>query len=514
MIVALGHIGDRINPIVVKEVRQAVNSRIVASALLLFLCVQMVVMTIKLTVDDFATDEGYVDLRAGREIFRIVQGILVGTCILIIPAFTGGRLAGERSDVNVDLMFTTSLSPWKIVSGKFVAAAVLALLIFSACAPFMTFAYVLRGLDVPTILIVLLADFLAVLLGTIWTIFLAAIPASRGIRIVLALFGFGGLAYLMAGALAASFALLEFELEIDFSSKDFWLGLAGASTVVVGAIGLFFTWSIALVSPISANRALPVRLYAFGLWLVTFAGSVAYSLYSKESHAVMAWGIISSFMFSLQLLIAVSERDELGPRVAKRIPRRRLYRLFAFFFFSGAAGGIAFAVIGGVISLLAIYAFNGYYPDLPWPPRWDEVPLVGALVLAYTYCYCMSTVVIRCLMKGRGSQSFHTWIIALILFGLGSALPFIIGEILSDRHNRFYREAELHPIYLPNPVMTINDALQQTSSRLSVTILFLAVWGILVTLLNANWFARQVTSFRPLAKPKEKILPAVGEPST
>jgi hypothetical protein len=504
----LGHIGDRINPIVVKEVRQAVNSRIVAGALLLFLGVQMVVMTLQLTFKDFSPNEGFVDLRAGRQIFAIVQGILVGTCILIIPAFTGARLMGERSDVNVDLMFITSLSPWKIISGKFVGAAALALLIFSACAPFMTFAYILRGLDVPTILIVLLADFLAVLLGTIFTIFLASIPASRGFRILLALVGIIALGYLTAGAVGASVALLEFEVEINFSSKEFWLSLAGASTLAVGAIGLFFMWSIALVSPVSANRALPVRLFTLGLWLVTGVGCVIWSNYVKEAGPILGWGVIGSFLFSLQLLIAVSERDELGPRVSRRIPERMLFRVPAFLFFSGAAGGIAFAVIGGVLSIAAIGICHSVFPDLHWFSKWEEAPILGALVFAYTYCYCVSAVLVRRFGKGRGLQSFHTWAIAFIIFGLGSALPFIIDELLSDRTYGRYRVSEFHPMFLPSPIMTVDDAMR-SMSQIHLTILFLAIWGIVVTFLNGYWFTRQITLFRPPTKPKEDIPPAI-----
>src|SRR5205823_4778714 len=81
----------------------------------------------------------------------ILQGILLFTCLLFIPAYTGIRLAAERSDINVDLLFISTLRPRAIVRGKFVAALVLAVLIFSACTPFMTFSYLLRGLDVPSV---------------------------------------------------------------------------------------------------------------------------------------------------------------------------------------------------------------------------------------------------------------------------------------------------------------------------------------------------------------------------
>ena len=51
----LARIGDRINPIVVKESRQAVNSRLVAGFLLLFLAVQLVVMLLMIISRDSST---------------------------------------------------------------------------------------------------------------------------------------------------------------------------------------------------------------------------------------------------------------------------------------------------------------------------------------------------------------------------------------------------------------------------------------------------------------------------
>src|SRR5205807_7480474 len=91
---------------------------------------------------------------AGRQVFRILQGILLGTCLLV-PIYAGLRLGAERSDTNVDLLFISTLRPRAIVAGKLLSSLVLVLLVFSACTPFMTFSYLLRGLDIPTIGLVL-----------------------------------------------------------------------------------------------------------------------------------------------------------------------------------------------------------------------------------------------------------------------------------------------------------------------------------------------------------------------
>src|SRR5205823_2409124 len=122
----LKSLGDRVNPIVVKEVRQAVNSRLVSGCVLLLLGVQLAVMVLMLTGRRMPGDSD-LDTRAGRDVFTFVQGILLGACMLLIPILTGGRLAVEKSDTRVDLLFITSLSPRAILAGKLAAATALAL---------------------------------------------------------------------------------------------------------------------------------------------------------------------------------------------------------------------------------------------------------------------------------------------------------------------------------------------------------------------------------------------------
>src|SRR5262249_53147560 len=151
----------------------------------------------------------FVNLYAGREIFEVLQGILLGTCMLLIPTYAGVRLAAEHSDSNVDLLFISTLRPRAIIAGKFQAPVVLILLILSACAPFMTFTYLLRGIDIPSILLVLGLDFLAVLLGTQLAIFLGAVPANWGLKVLLGLAGLGCLGLLFGFALEGSIELLN-----------------------------------------------------------------------------------------------------------------------------------------------------------------------------------------------------------------------------------------------------------------------------------------------------------------
>lgn len=497
----LTRLGDRVNPIVVKETRQAVQSRLVAWFLVLFLAVQLVAVLLLISGRGAGT-EG-LDLRAGRDMFTFVQGILLATCLILIPAMTGVRLAAERSDVNVDLMFISSLTPRAVVAGKLTAAAALALLIFSACAPFMTFAYVLRGLDVPTILVVLAADYLAVLLATTFALFLAAVPATRGMRAVLGLIAFLVMCYWGAGLVALSAEFLRYGVGLDTGTWEFWAGFGGVAGLAAGGIGLLFVWAVALLSPPAANRALPVRLYTLGLWLLTGAGFAAWSVHLGRPEPVGVWGSVGCALFSLQFAIAASERDVLGARVARRIPRSALLRVPAFFLYSGAAGGLAFGVAGAGLTVAGVAAWYAYLPS-PYSRGYDSDggPVTSlALVAAYAYCYCMTAVVFRRALTRSGFRRGFTWLVAGILFGLGCTLPYVFRYAFFDSHSRYGYPDELIALYLPNPVVMIDDATSSAPQHLALTGVFLAVWGAGVTVGNGPWLARQLADFCP---PRER----------
>lgn len=489
----LARLGDRINPIVVKETRQAVNSRLVAGFLLVFLAVQLVVMVVVLTGREFGNPDD-LNLRAGRELFTFVQGILLGTCMILIPTLTGVRLAVERSDVNVDLLFISSLTPRAVIAGKTIAAAALALLIFSACAPFMTFAYVMRGLDVPTILVVLIADYMAVLAATALALFLAAVPANRVLRAFLGVVGFAVTCYLGAGLLSVSSEFLRGGAGLDMSSWEFWLGYAGLVGFLLGIIGLLFVWAVALISPPAANRAFAVRVYTLGFWLATAVGFGVWSLHLKHPEPMMVWGLLGCLLFSLHMVIAVCERDELGTRVTRRIPRNLLLRMLVFPMYSGAAGGLAFAVFGAALTALGVAAWYAIVPPTRLYGAENEPAIVAALVAAYTYCYCLTAAGVRRLLPNTSFRIGYTWIIGGLLFGLGCTIPYIIRYGLFDSRSRY--NDEMIGLYLTNPVVMIDDSLRR-NSHLTLTVVFLAFWGALITLINLPWLIRQMANFRP-----------------
>jgi hypothetical protein len=495
---------DALNPIVVKELRQAVQSRFVVAVLLLFLMLQLLFMGIFLITNSIDGRLDQADFEAGRTVFGLLQGVLLTTCMLFLPAYTGFRLAAERSDTNVDLLFITTLPPRAIISGKFVAAVVLALMIFSACTPFMAFTYFLRGIDLPSIFFVITVDFLAVLGSVMLTIFLAVIPANRVLKALLGLFGLFILIGVFSTTLSSTLMLLEFGVVGMLETGEFWVVIAMTGLGFVGSTGLLYTWSVALVSPPSSNRALASRLMVTGLWAVN--GGLAW-LFSRQvglDFPLISWLISTVPLLALYLVIAINEREHWTPRVGRTIPRRWWLRVPAFLFYSGSAGGVLHALLLFGLTGAAVWWWTESTPPSarfvlrgPWGGRIDLVWTtfqVVAMLFLYTYCYCLTAVAVRRLFA-REHAGF-TWVLALVLTSLGCAVPLLLGFLVhGGRWNLFtdYGWALSNPIV---GMMAAGEGFSRPHLR-DAFFLTVLIWAAVATLVNLPWFFGQMARFRP-----------------
>ena len=206
--------------------RQAVKGKFIASVLMIFLVLQLMVIGGVLVLSNNLGS----NFNIGRETFIALLGVLLGTCLLFLPAYAAIRLSSEKSDNNVDLFFITTLSPVQIIWGKLSSALVLTLLFFTACMPFLTLTYLLRGLDLPSVFILLAFDFLIVTATIQFGILLGCLPGKTLTRSIRFLIGLGAVSGVFSIALGASGNMLFFGVGSVLSSWTFW---GPALTVIV-----------------------------------------------------------------------------------------------------------------------------------------------------------------------------------------------------------------------------------------------------------------------------------------
>ena len=477
-------IDDSFNPIVVKELRQAVNGKFVAAVLILLLVVQLAALGIYIVANgDFSNN-----LTAGTTAFMILEGILLGISLLFVPAYAGVRLAAERSDTNVDLLFITTIRPMAIVAGKLFSALVILTLIFSACMPFMAFTWFLRNIDLPTIFILLALSFLVVATTVQFTTFIACLPAGRVLKILLALLALGTFPNLFIGTLTASFWLLERKaISGRLGTWDFWEPATAVLLIALAVNGILFSLSVALVTPPAANRALPVRVLITTIWIVTglIAAIISYSL--KSPDALATWATISAVVFSAATFVAVSERESLGPRAARKIPAAGAPRAAAFLLFSGGANGLIWCALMTALTFAAIRLAPRLL-NIRYLSASSETEVWVAGLYLYSFAYATTALFIRRTFLSRWIGHKYTWAIAIVLLTAGCTLPSLLSYLL------FFDSwsAEKHGMWLVgNPFVLGIDKFQ------GLYLVFAGGWATIGALVNVPWLVEQMSHFRP-----------------
>ncbi|MFN0087781.1 MAG: ABC transporter permease [Blastocatellia bacterium] len=470
---------DRVNPIVIKELRQAVRSRFVVAALLTLLVVQLAAMGLYL----LTAAGSILDFTAGRSAFLLLYAILLAVSLLFVPLYTALRLAAERSDSNVDLLFITTIKPRSIIAGKMLAAFMLTLLIFSACTPFMTFTFFLRGIDLLSIFAALGFGFTVVLACTQMAVLLASLPLNRAFKAALGVFAL----IILTGFY---FAILSWIGRVLFGSPyavaAFWKTMIILLTIIVFLAGLCFAISAALTMPVAANRAPIVRLFVTGAWALVGAAAVIDSQVGKRHDSVMGWQILFNLVFAASLLAAVSERDRPGARVLRAVPRSPAKRAISFLFYSGAASGLAWTAtmipltLGLAWGWVRLFPSRNGFQDLAGSVKW-----LGGMNL-YFFCYALSGALLRRhLLKRIGGQ--WTWIISVALMILGIVLPAMVGYLLFSG-DKWWME-DLGPWFVGNPfAWSVKD-----HRRLYFSVA--GAWAVLAAAFSLPWFLERAQSF-------------------
>jgi hypothetical protein len=481
-----------LNPVVVKELRQSVRSWAVTGMLLLFLLVLFCSSVIFFVTRSF--DPG-TDQRLGGEIFSVYSVILTGASLLFIPFYIGVRVASERQESDLDLLYTTTLTPARIIRGKFFCGAYVAVLFFSACMPFMTFTNLLRGVDLPSVFFVLVCLFLIVCCAVQVAIFLACLPISKSLKILIGLAA-AILMLFMVTQLTRGFAELMIEgVGSMMSNRSFWAAFLTVSGVYLSATLLLHFLSIALISPPSANRALAVRIYMTVVWLVGLAISLAWVMVQNEARLILPWAIVSFVVFSISLVVIVSNQDTLSVRVQRTIPERLPLRALAFLFYNGAAGGLLWAAVllGATFVIMWIVAGFSFYRGTVLSDDLYSLLYSSGAAVCYAFDYALVGLFLHRKFLGRRSARL-AGIFAVMVPAAWSLLPVLFYFFMNRLAMRDLERIQLGNLF---NIFVVGVAPQKQQH-----LLFAAGWLVLMIVLNLKWFLRQVKRFQSSRRAK------------
>lgn len=346
-----------LNPILLRDLRQAVRNRLLMVLLCLLLTVLFLTLLYELVWEpQFLTDT------PGQKIFNWLLLIVAVGSFVVTNLHVILRCVFDQ--VNEDPMYYALLTPGQIVRGRLLTALVLSCVTYSVGLPFMTLAYQLRGLDLNVALFLIVTAFF-------WTQVFNAVACA---------FFVGCRSYLGAVVNAVPYLLLMlipggYLVMISYFILFYGGGFAGTFDlqvllifVCIGtAIALPAYWfSVAQLIPVSADRMFRARR---GLTLlVVLLPVVILACVIRNLHVptyidirevaqiftitVIVIGVIA---FPVCATIFICERDRYPLRQRLAIPKTDILRLLRFPFSSGVANGMVWLLLMGAGWLLIIW---------------------------------------------------------------------------------------------------------------------------------------------------------------
>ncbi len=343
--------GDWLNPILVKETRQALKSS------------QFTITFVLMLVACWIATIGVVAY-VGPRIFYSAEGgtllvwyyaILALPLMVVVPLSAFRSLTAEREDNTYDLLSITALKPRQIISGKLGSSITQMAVYFSAITPCLAFTYLLRGVDLPTIAVLLVYTFFWSLGLSMIGILLATLTPQRFVQVIILVAFVAALLLMFYLSIVMGVGAVNFGRAAIFGvDSAFWIATAAMATAYFTFFALAFFASAGLITFTSENRSTPLRVCMIAQQ-AAFLGWMGYAWISDSyaEGAVAAMITLSAIYWFVMGTLLTAERPGISQRVRRRLPQSFTGRMFFSWLNPGPASGYMF-VIANITSLAAL----------------------------------------------------------------------------------------------------------------------------------------------------------------
>jgi len=499
--------GDRLNPILVKETRQALKSRqfMVTFGLLLFCGWIWSILGVAMIGPDIHYGA------RGAEMFVGYYCILAFPLLVIVPfgAFRG--LTSEKEDRTYDLLSITALRPRQIISGKLGSAFLQMAIYLSAISPCLGFTYMLRGIDFPTIIAFLFYLILASAAFSMIAMLLSTLTGSKHWQIVLSVFVIGGL---LCGFWAACVIAVEsFDrggTSIPIDEKWFWIGNAMFLTAYVSYFALVFLAAAAQLTFASDNRSTRLRIVMI-VQHALFSGWMAWIWLTEhgEEGVALVYMILAGLQWYILGGLMTGETPELSNRAKRKLPQSLLGRVFLAGLYPGPGTGYMLAVTGtlscvvmAVAALLVAEVIGSFGIYQFQRMSFDEAVkyiAIGYIGFCYIIIYLgLGLLLLRFVKRFTRPTILMAGLTQVALLMIGCGVPMVIQFSLVSLRNARYSLLQI-----PSPIWTLVYLIDRRGwrSEMPLLLMVLSLAAMFIFLINVPSVARQVQAIR-IAKPK------------
>ena len=387
-----------ISPMLVKELRQGVQSGAFAWTFILLQAAMFVLMTF--WVLNRSTGQ-----QSRLEVNRLFHGLfwaLFGLAALIaLPMRAAGSMAAERVGNTLDLLRLTHLSSTQIVVGKWLAVMAQVLLIATAVLPYLVLQYFFGGLDIVADLFSFVVVLLVAAVMTAGSLAAAGqSPLTRGLL----------MAFLF---IAAPNFLGGFGSVLGTAVLSPWSALPAILVVAALLTAVMLIYAAAAIAPPAENHACRVRILA----LVATGLALAAGAWFGPISAVFVIIVTVLLVAGIAIAELTSDPVELASIHAPFARLGLFGRLAAMVLTPGWATAICFTLLAAPLLALAV-RFG--FPGLPADLRVPETFVLGVAAILFPL-----PIMLRLRAgKSRKLVFFGVQIFSVVIFFLQSPLGF------------------------------------------------------------------------------------------
>ncbi|MEZ6091024.1 MAG: hypothetical protein R3C05_23990 [Pirellulaceae bacterium] len=429
--------GDWCNPILVKEARQALKSR------------QFVwtfgVLLLGAWIWSFAgillMMPGIYYVPGGRAMLLGYYWVLAVPMMLVAPMAANRSLAAEREDGTFEVLSITTLTSYQIILGKLASSVLQLVIYFTALVPCVAFTYILRGIDLPSIAILVASTFLTAVFLVIVGLFTATIAENRTFQSLIMVLLL--LLILIFQYVHGAFATNLLAVGIRNDNAELLVLLLALFTIYVAVSIFLIVASASCISPVSENRSTRLRIMMLVLQAVFLFWMVYLIFYANELGSGLSRSLFNDFYPRdatppLMLLFAaiywivmggfmLGESDTLPDRVRRDLPKSFLGRMLLTWLNPGPGTGMVFAILSYIGFACFIVSLTSF--DLFGRSSLSTYMLQFAgMLTGYMMFYLGLTHLLVSLVRSKGNETpFVSLIACMLMMSMGCIIPYSIG---------------------------------------------------------------------------------------
>jgi hypothetical protein len=446
-----------LNPILVKETRQALKSKQFAWTFML-----LIIFTIGWTLLAVLSSIPNVYYDSDGSIFLVgYLIILLLPSTIVIPQAAFRSMSSELEDGTFETLSLSMLRAGQVVYGKLSVATLQLVVYLSILAPCIALTYLLRGVTLESIIVLLVVICVVCIFLSATAILLASASRTRAVQILLSV-TLIGLQFLAA---ISCFAFIMTVVADKNLAVGVWKSLIVVCLVLLAYSWLWLRCAASLIDLASANRSTPVRVAVFGVGLcLALTGAFFYLTLQTDNPralgtAIRSWAVCCWIHWGIAGAWMMGESGLITQRARRTLPDTYFGRLFLTWFNPGAGPAYILVVLGFLGPWLGFFAVTDLL--MMGAGRFFGTREVAYSVWIYTaalaaylalYLGVVRLGLLAIFRKSRASRIMTSFAMTGVLVMLG----ILFSVMISFSMNRF--QATNYEWYcFVNPIWTLSE---------------------------------------------------------